>query len=481
MNENCPILKNIDTGAVIDIYESPFTIGRSLLSNYVIENKIVSRTHFTLNKTPSGWTLTDSSTNGTFINSNHYHSKTSPVLKNNDEISLGIGNYSYKFLQASESVQDVSSIDSKTSNNIQDISDELLNNLADNILQDIESTTRPLPSCAPPSVIQPNTVCQSVSNQSKVQPRDTNTVHINQIAGPSNIVSVIDTKNPNKKLKLVLVTLKKCNNSIYFQNQNIVNPEGKINENESSAQSSNIVTPSESCDIVDSMMVPLPDNEVVINSAIEPTEGQKNEPDSHNPSSPQAGFSKATEKTVPSTAANNQKFEEMEDELTCTICTSLFIKAVTLGCSHSFCQYCIDMWKKKKMECPICRKKITSSNRTLVLDNVIEKMLENAPEDMKEYRKTALEERQKLEEPKKNVQKKGPVARRGGRQNSNSRGPGPVIVIQDSQSSESSNSDMSEYDDSEWEDGVPGAYYGGYGRCFNCGARGHWTTGCPFR
>lgn len=65
----------------------------------------------------------------------------------------------------------------------------------------------------------------------------------------------------------------------------------------------------------------------------------------------------------------------MEDELLCTICANLFIKPVTLACSHTFCQYCIETWKKKKSECPICRKKITSSARTLVLDNVIEKVV----------------------------------------------------------------------------------------------------------
>jgi len=28
--------------------------------------------------------------------------------------------------------------------------------------------------------------------------------------------------------------------------------------------------------------------------------------------------------------------------------------------------------------------------------------------------------------------------------------------------------------------GVPGATYGGFGRCFNCNRRGHWAPGCPF-
>lgn len=110
----------------------------------------------------------------------------------------------------------------------------------------------------------------------------------------------------------------------------------------------------------------------------------------------------------------------MEDELMCTICANLFIKAVTLGCSHSFCQYCINMWKKKKSDCPICRKKIASDIRTLVLDNIIEKMLENAPQEMRDQRKEAMAERTKIEaeiEAAKNQKPDRNTARRGRRRN----------------------------------------------------------------
>ena len=40
-------------------------------------------------------------------------------------------------------------------------------------------------------------------------------------------------------------------------------------------------------------------------------------------------------------------------------------------------------------------------------------------------------------------------------------------------------SDAEDSDDA-WIDGN-GGYYGGYGRCFVCGFRGHWAPGCPFR
>lgn len=47
--------------------------------------------------------------------------------------------------------------------------------------------------------------------------------------------------------------------------------------------------------------------------------------------------------------------EIMESELQCSICAELFVSAIVLNCSHTFCKYCITMWKKKKKDCPICR------------------------------------------------------------------------------------------------------------------------------
>lgn len=45
----------------------------------------------------------------------------------------------------------------------------------------------------------------------------------------------------------------------------------------------------------------------------------------------------------------------MESELQCSICADLIIEATALNCSHTFCKHCIDTWKRKKKECPVCR------------------------------------------------------------------------------------------------------------------------------
>ncbi|CAG4975581.1 unnamed protein product [Parnassius apollo] len=84
----------------------------------------------------------------------------------------------------------------------------------------------------------------------------------------------------------------------------------------------------------------------------------------------------------------------MENELQCSICAELFVSATTLNCSHTFCKYCITMWKKKKKACPICRASITSECKSLVLDSFIEKMVENLSEEMKQRRMNLLKSRE---------------------------------------------------------------------------------------
>ncbi|XP_023951836.1 E3 ubiquitin-protein ligase RNF8 isoform X2 [Bicyclus anynana] len=86
--------------------------------------------------------------------------------------------------------------------------------------------------------------------------------------------------------------------------------------------------------------------------------------------------------------------EIMESELQCSICAELFVSAIVLNCSHTFCKYCITMWKKKKAECPICRTLITSESKSLVLDSFIEKMVQNLTEEMKQKRKDMLQSRE---------------------------------------------------------------------------------------
>ncbi|XP_053612979.1 E3 ubiquitin-protein ligase RNF8-like isoform X2 [Plodia interpunctella] len=86
--------------------------------------------------------------------------------------------------------------------------------------------------------------------------------------------------------------------------------------------------------------------------------------------------------------------EVLESELQCSICAELFITATTLNCSHTFCKYCITMWKKKKKDCPICRCPIQSECKSIVIDSFIEKMVQNLTEELKKKRQDLLKNRE---------------------------------------------------------------------------------------
>lgn len=84
----------------------------------------------------------------------------------------------------------------------------------------------------------------------------------------------------------------------------------------------------------------------------------------------------------------------MDEQLTCSICSELFVKATTLNCMHTFCHHCIHLWIKKKNECPVCRAPISSMNISIAIDNFIESILENLSTQLKERRTRIIKERQ---------------------------------------------------------------------------------------
>ncbi|GBP41443.1 E3 ubiquitin-protein ligase rnf8 [Eumeta japonica] len=84
----------------------------------------------------------------------------------------------------------------------------------------------------------------------------------------------------------------------------------------------------------------------------------------------------------------------MESELQCSICAELLVHPVTLGCSHTFCHYCITRWRQKSNNCPNCRVTIKSDAKSLAIETFIEKMVKNLSDDMKKKREEMLKERE---------------------------------------------------------------------------------------
>ena len=76
-------------------------------------------------------------------------------------------------------------------------------------------------------------------------------------------------------------------------------------------------------------------------------------------------------------AAQQQLFREsMLAEVKCAVCCDFFFNACTLGCSHSFCQTCIEECLYRKHECPVCRSVVTSRPvRSNHLDNIVKTLM----------------------------------------------------------------------------------------------------------
>merc|ERR1712183_1185440 len=88
-------------------------------------------------------------------------------------------------------------------------------------------------------------------------------------------------------------------------------------------------------------------------------------------------------------------FRELaETQLQCAVCSELFVEATAINCGHTFCNYCIGEWKKKKANCPVCMTDIKQMVQCKVLDEYTDKLYDQfVGEGGKLQRKTLQEER----------------------------------------------------------------------------------------
>ncbi|XP_011304692.1 E3 ubiquitin-protein ligase RNF8 [Fopius arisanus] len=104
------------------------------------------------------------------------------------------------------------------------------------------------------------------------------------------------------------------------------------------------------------------------------------------------------EQQMSSNSKNNLrgKVEDILDEqLSCSICSEIFVNPTSLNCRHTFCKFCISSWKKKnkKANCPICRVRIKSMNQSMAFDCLIEKMVRELSSELRERREQLIKER----------------------------------------------------------------------------------------
>ena len=88
----------------------------------------------------------------------------------------------------------------------------------------------------------------------------------------------------------------------------------------------------------------------------------------------------------------------LDGQLQCSICNEIFVYPSIVSCGHTFCEDCIESWKKKQESptCPICRADVIMTSSNQALDGFIEKFIDNFfPEESKKTRKELVAERKK--------------------------------------------------------------------------------------
>ncbi|XP_069809620.1 E3 ubiquitin/ISG15 ligase TRIM25-like isoform X2 [Dendropsophus ebraccatus] len=83
-----------------------------------------------------------------------------------------------------------------------------------------------------------------------------------------------------------------------------------------------------------------------------------------------------------------QSLDEMAEELTCSICLSLFTTPVSLPCGHNFCSQCLDLsWKgveDTQYSCPQCRYVFSTKpelRKNTLLSNLVSQVIAARKED----------------------------------------------------------------------------------------------------
>ncbi|GFS85839.1 e3 ubiquitin-protein ligase rnf8 [Nephila pilipes] len=98
-------------------------------------------------------------------------------------------------------------------------------------------------------------------------------------------------------------------------------------------------------------------------------------------------------------AREKKNFEEGMERLlehfSCIICAELIDEPMVLNCAHTMCQYCLLKWKKKQNRCPICREKIVTEIKNLLIRNFIDKTVDQMDAEYQANRKELVSSRRK--------------------------------------------------------------------------------------
>ncbi|XP_043192158.1 protein mono-ADP-ribosyltransferase PARP12-like isoform X1 [Amphibalanus amphitrite] len=81
--------------------------------------------------------------------------------------------------------------------------------------------------------------------------------------------------------------------------------------------------------------------------------------------------------------------------LTCAVCHELFVRATTLGCTHTFCEGCVRDVQRQRQPCPLCRAPIATAVRSLVIDDTVAEWFDGQDEETRRARRQLEAERRR--------------------------------------------------------------------------------------
>ena len=74
----------------------------------------------------------------------------------------------------------------------------------------------------------------------------------------------------------------------------------------------------------------------------------------------------------------------------CSICIETLLQPMITNCGHTFCNQCLARWTLESQTCPECRRELIHATRIYMIEEIIQKIIENSnPEKIEERRAQA--------------------------------------------------------------------------------------------
>ncbi|XP_075224254.1 E3 ubiquitin-protein ligase CHFR-like [Lycorma delicatula] len=353
------------------ISKPEFVIGRTSNCDLTIINPVISRKHCFFKCDENGmWSITDTSTSGTYVNKERILSNNPHALRDEDVITL-TGPYSYPFHFYTGDVEEVfkrkklkgkTNIPENANNELINVggnfegSNDVVFNTNNNKDDDFNKNLKPNDDDIPDIATQE----EENNNSRTIQ-------HLQE-----NIQSLTDKLEQLKhqaasddekyRIKIAALTLEvqvlECRHKL--NNDTI---EGL--KNELTMLKTSIIQKDHELKATASLLLAAKQNEV-----------------KH----------KDVEAEV-LTKVSVDILDFLEAELQCSICSEIAVDTAVLSCTHLFCCFCIMKWIKKKKECAVCRTPVKEVIKSRAVDTFIEKILEKYSPDTLKHRRQLLEER----------------------------------------------------------------------------------------